>query len=198
LPGKTAAALGNLEGIIMFIARDLRVVQNRVQYPRTSKCPGKTFAVLLLTLFVSNSHASALYVPETANPTDTAFAGAGLSVRAQDAGTVFTNPAGMTRFHKSAMLVSAGATYVHAPFEPDSANTISGTDGSATGWVPYGTFAYIHPVSDRLKLGVSVGNNFGLSLDWGTNWVGRYTTTEASLFESRTRISLCRVISGLC
>jgi hypothetical protein len=56
----------------MFMASDLRVVQNRLRYPRTSKSPGKTLAVLLLTLFVSNSHASALYVYETANPTDTA------------------------------------------------------------------------------------------------------------------------------
>jgi len=29
---------------------------------------------LLFTLFTSSSYASALYVPETANPTDTAFA----------------------------------------------------------------------------------------------------------------------------
>ena len=166
----------------MFMAGYLRVVQNRVQYSRTSKLPGKTLAVLLLTLFVSNSHASALYVPETANPTDTAFAGAGLAGRAQDAGTVFTNPAGMTRFNNNAMLATAGGTFVRAPFNPDSNNTISGTDGSASGWVPYGTFAYIHSISDRLKLGVNVGNNFGLSLDWGNNWVGRYTATEASLF----------------
>jgi long-chain fatty acid transport protein len=88
----------------------------------------------------------------------------------------------MTRFHKNAMLATAGGTFVRAPFNPDSNNTISGTDGSASGWVPYGTFAYIHSISDRLKLGVNVGNNFGLSLDWGTNWVGRYTATEASLF----------------
>jgi len=137
--------------------------------------------VLLLTLFTSHGYAGALYVPETANPSDTAFAGAGLAGRAQDAGTVFTNPAGMTRFNKPAMLASGGATFLHVPFNPDSGNTIPGTDGSASGWVPYGTFAYIYPVSDKLKLGVNVGNNFGLSLDWGTNWVGRYTATEATL-----------------
>jgi len=146
--------------------------------------PGKLTGVvgLLLMLCAPHVYASALYVYETANPTDTAFAGAGLAGRAQDAGTVFTNPAGMTRFNDSAMLVSAGATFVRAPFEPDSGNTISGTDGSASGWVPYGTFAYINSLTDRLKLGVNVGNDFGLSLDWGNNWVGRYTATEASLF----------------
>jgi len=163
----------------MDMARYLRGGQTR---SRCSELLVWGLAALLLVLFASSSYAGALYVYETANPTDTAFAGAGLAGRAQDAGTVFTNPAGMTRFNNSAMLVSGGATFVRAPFEPDSGNTISGTDGSASGWVPYGTFAYIYPVSDRLKLGVNVGNNFGLSLDWGNNWVGRYTADEASLF----------------
>jgi long-chain fatty acid transport protein len=163
------------------------------QYIQCSSCSNKLIyglGVLLLTLFAANGYAGALYVYETANPTDTAFAGAGLAGRAQDAGTVFTNPAGMTRFNKSAMLVSGGATFVRAPFNPDSGNTISGTDGSASGWVPYGTFAYIYPVSDKLKLGVNVGNNFGLSLDWGTNWVGRYTATQASLFAPQVQPTL--------
>jgi len=137
---------------------------------------------LLFTLFTSSSYASALYVPETANPTDTAFAGAGVAGRAQDAGTVFSNPAGMTRFNDTAMLASGGLTFVRAPFNPDSGNTISGTDGSATGFVPFGSFAYIYPVSDQLKLGISFQNNFGLALDWGTNWVGRYSSTQASIF----------------
>ena len=137
---------------------------------------------LLIALFTSHVYAGALYVYETANPTDIALGAAGIAGRAQDAGTVFTNPAGMTRFNDNAMLASGGATFVHAPFNPDSGNTISGTDGSATGVVPYGTFAYIYPVSDKLKLGVNVGNNFGLSLDWGTDWVGRYTATQAAMF----------------
>jgi len=157
------------------------------------RCSGflaRGMVALLLMLSASSGYAGALYVYETANPTDTAFAGAGLAGRAQDAGTVFTNPAGMTRFNDSAMLVSGGATFVRAPFEPDSNNTISGTDGSASGWVPYGTFAYIHPVSDRLKVGVNVGNNFGLSLDWGNNWKGRYTADEASLFAPQIQPTL--------
>ena len=174
----------------MWIARYVRNLKKRVLYSRYPAFPGSTFVALLLVLCVPESYAGALYVYETANPTDTAFAGAGLAGRAQDAGTVFTNPAGMTRFNNNAMLVSGGATFVRAPFEPDSNNTISGTDGSASGWVPYGTFAYINSVSDRLKLGVNVGNNFGLSLDWGTNWAGRYTATQASLFAPQVQPTL--------
>jgi long-chain fatty acid transport protein len=179
---KTDSAFEGEEATKMHMTGFLKSVQKRLQCSRTPKLPARGLAALLLTLFASGSYAGALYVYETANPTDTGLAAAGLAARAQDAGTVFSNPAGMTRFNNSAMLVSGGATFVRAPFEPDSNNTIPGTDGSASGWVPYGSFAYIHPVSDKLKLGVSVGNNFGLSLDWGTNWVGRYTATQASLF----------------
>ena len=47
-----------------------------------SSCSNKLtrgLTVLPLTLFTSHGYASALYVPETANPTDTAFAGAGIA-----------------------------------------------------------------------------------------------------------------------
>jgi long-chain fatty acid transport protein len=36
-------------------------------------------------------------------------------------------------------------------------------------------------VSDDLKLGISMQNFFGLSLDWGDNWVGRYISTQTTL-----------------
>jgi len=44
------------------------------------------------------AYAGAAYIYEMANPSDTGYASAGLAVRAGDAGTVFTNPATMTRF----------------------------------------------------------------------------------------------------
>ena len=138
-------------------------------------------AALLLTLSVSHVNAGAMYIYETGSPTETGFGGAGMAARAQDAGTVFTNPAGMTRFNGNATLVSGGLLYLYAPFDTSEETTISGSDGSTTEFFPYGSFAYIHSVSDRLKLGVSVQNNFGLALDWGTSWVGRYTATQATI-----------------
>lgn len=144
---------------------------------------GLTFlsAALLSTLFTANSYAGALYIYEMGSPTEIGYAGAGMTARAQDAGTVFTNPAGMTRFDDNAMVASGAMVYLHAPFESDSGTTISGPDGSTTELLPYGSFAYINSVSDQLKLGFSVQNNFGLALDWNKKWVGRYTATEAAI-----------------
>jgi long-chain fatty acid transport protein len=161
--------------------RYLKKMQQQIQ---GSPCPNKLtsgLAALLLTLFASHVNAGALYIYETGSPTETGFGGAGMAARAQDAGTVFTNPAGMTRFNSNATLVSGGLLYLYAPFDTSEETTISGSDGSTTEFFPYGSFAYIYSVSDRLKLGVSAQNNFGLALDWGTNWVGRYTSTEATI-----------------
>lgn len=156
-------------------------MQKTMQCSACSDRLARGLAALLLMLSVSPVNAGAMYIYETGSPTETGFGGAGMAARAQDAGTVFTNPAGMTRFNGSATLVSGGLLYLYAPFDTSKETTIPGTDGSTTEFFPYGSFAYIHSVSDRLKLGVSVQNNFGLALDWGTNWVGRYTATQATI-----------------
>jgi long-chain fatty acid transport protein len=71
--------------------------------------------------------AGALYVPEMGSPADVATAGAGMAAKAQNASTVFTNPAGMTRFDKPELLVSGVGMYLHAPFKPDSSTMVDGS-----------------------------------------------------------------------
>jgi long-chain fatty acid transport protein len=127
------------------------------------------------------AYAGALYIYETGNPTDTGYAGAGLAGRANDAMTVFTNPAGMTRFEKSKMLVGVTPLYLYAPFNPDRDTTASGNDGDTTEFFGSGSFAYIRPVTERLRFGISAQNFFGLALNWGNNWVGRYEATDVAL-----------------
>ena len=59
-------------------------------------------AAAIMTMILTDlAYAGAAYIYEMANPSDTGYAGAGLAGRAGDAGTVFTNPAGMTRFKES-------------------------------------------------------------------------------------------------
>jgi long-chain fatty acid transport protein len=126
-------------------------------------------------------HAGALYIYEMGNATDTGYAGAGLAARANDAGTVFTNPAGMTRFKESAILAGATPLYIYAPFDPDANTTASGSKGSVKEFFAGGSFAYLRPVSDKLTLGISAQNFFGLALDWKNKWVGRYEVTKGAL-----------------
>ena len=63
----------------------LKIMQQQNQgSPRPNKLTNGLTALLLM-LCASHVNAGALYVYETANPTDTAFTGAGLAGRAQDA-----------------------------------------------------------------------------------------------------------------
>ena len=74
------------------------------------------------------ANAGALYIYEMANVTDTGYAGAGLAARAGDAGTVFSNPAGMTRFKGSTYLAGVTPLYINASFDSDENTTASGPD----------------------------------------------------------------------
>jgi long-chain fatty acid transport protein len=136
---------------------------------------------ILYGICTNLAYAGALYIYEMANGTDTGYAGAGLAARAGDAGTVFTNPAGMTRFKESTYLAGVTPLYIDASFNPDQDTTASGSDGGVDEFFSGGSFAAILPVTDKLTFGISAQNNFGLALDWGDNWVGRYEVTKAAI-----------------
>ena len=65
--------------------------------------------ILLASLVAPSAQAGGLYLYELGTP-DVGAASAGWSARAQDAGTVFTNPAGMTRLEKSELLAGVQPT----------------------------------------------------------------------------------------
>ena len=69
-------------------------------------CVSRNFGagILFALLIASSAQAGGLYLYELGTP-DVGAAAAGWAARAQDASTVFTNPAGMTRLEKSELLV---------------------------------------------------------------------------------------------
>jgi long-chain fatty acid transport protein len=145
----------------------------------------------LIAVFVLGEEVGAggLYLYEVGSP-EVGMAGAGYAARAEDAATAFTNPAGMTRLRQPTMMAGAQAMYLNLEFNPDGktspqAATLPGggsaEDGDSNSWLPAGGLYYVHPVSDRLRLGVAVNGYFGLALDYGNDWVGRYYAEEATL-----------------
>jgi len=136
--------------------------------------------ILLGALIASSVHAGGLYLYELGTP-DVGAAGAGWAARAQDAATVFTNPAGMTRLNKSELLVGIQPLYLQAEFSPDSNTTTSGPDGDASTWLPAGGLYYVHNLMPKLKIGLSTVGYFGLGLEYENDWVGRYYIQEIKL-----------------
>ena len=147
-------------------------------------------AFALCVSFPIELWAGALYVYEMGSPADVATAGAGMAAKAQNASTVFTNPAGMTRFDQPELLVSGVGMYLHGPFKPDSSTTVDGSDGQTNELFGGGSFSYVHPVTSRLSLGITAQNNFGLALDWSSKWVGRYQSVNEWLIAPQVQPTL--------
>ena len=138
------------------------------------------YEIILVALIASTSQAGGLYLYELGNP-EVGLAAAGWSARAQDAATVFTNPAGMTRLQKSELLVGVQPLYLHAEFSPNPNTSTSGSDGDASTWLPAGGVYYVHNLMPKLKFGVSAVGYFGLGLEYENDWVGRYYVQEVKL-----------------
>jgi len=85
----------------------------------------------------------------------------------------------MTRLDRSQMLAGFQMLYVNTEFDTEFAEFGGGDGGNAGGWVPAGSISYVHNVSPDLRVGVSVGSCFGLGLDYGKSWAGRYYVQEA-------------------
>lgn len=145
-------------------------------------------AGMLIGLGVGSSWGAGLWLYEMGQP-DMGTAAAGRAAMARDASTAFSNPAGMTRLDRSQLMVAALGLYVDAPFEGQTTwstwnNTATETTGNghnSGGFTPAGSFNYVQVVSPDLRLGLTVGSYFGLGMDYGDNWQGRYYAQKMEL-----------------
>lgn len=135
-------------------------------------------SALILFLLPFSGEAAGLWLYELATP-DMGSASAGRVALAMDASTAAINPAGMTRLDRSQLLTGIQMLYVETEFDTDFAEFGGGDGGNAGGWVPAASFSYVHNVSPDLRLGLTIGSFFGLGLDYGKSWAGRYYVQEA-------------------
>jgi long-chain fatty acid transport protein len=115
---------------------------------------------------------------------DVGLASAGYNARAQDASTVLTNPAGMTRLEGTQLLLGAQLLYGDLKFSigPGTSPQLgTGDGGNPVGWFPGGGAFFSYSVSPQLKLGFAMAGNFGLAEEYDSGWVGRYYAQEATL-----------------
>jgi long-chain fatty acid transport protein len=125
--------------------------------------------------------AAGLFLSEIGTP-DVGLASAGYASRAQDASTVFTNPAGMTRLSDSQLLVGVQPIYGYEVFSTNSHTTKAGSDGgNALVPLPGGSFFYVRSLTPDLKLGIGDVTYFGGALEYNLDWVGRYYLQGATI-----------------
>jgi len=115
---------------------------------------------------------------------DVGLASAGYAARAQDASTLFKNPAGMSRLQGTQIQLGGELVYGDVEFSPDAGtSTRLGTDGggNAIGALPNLSLFYVYDLADKWKLGFGSFSNFGLAEKYNDNWVGRYYVQESTL-----------------
>lgn len=150
-------------------------------------------SLVFLGLAGGRAEAGGLYLYELGTE-DLGLAGAGSAARAQDASTVATNPAGMTRLEGNQIVVGAQVLYGDVEYTLDNSN-LNGA-GNIVGWLPGGSAFYSHSFSDDLKLGIALYGNFGLSMSFEDNWAGHNLVKEATLMGLTLQPSLAYRINN--
>ena len=125
--------------------------------------------------------AGGLYLIE-ANSPSMGVAGAGAEAVATDASTAWHNAAGMTLLQGRELMVGAGLVYSTLKFDPDPSTPVPGGDGGDAGGAASLLSAfYVHSLSEKWKLGISLGSLSGAALDYDDEWAGRFLVQEVEL-----------------
>lgn len=146
------------------------------------KCLGLGLTNVALAAFCTQAVAGGLTLYEISTR-DVGLASAGYAARAQDASTVFTNPAGMIRLEGTQTMAGGQLLYGDVNFSQkyNVASAGGGNGGNAIGWLPGASGFVSHSLAPDLKIGFGLGGNFGLSEKYDSHWVGRYYGKEATL-----------------
>lgn len=114
-------------------------------------------------------------------------AASGGAALAEDASTIFFNPAGLTRLSGSSLEGSGYIIFSEVNFQNQDSTTATGiplsggdnASGGVNSLIPniYGVWS----VSDDIKLGIGITPPFGLATEYDDDWVGRYQAIESTL-----------------
>ncbi len=116
----------------------------------------------------------------------TAFAG---SAAAEDASTVFWNPAGMSFLKNHSNFISAGVQLLepNAEFNNQGSTTASGaalrggSGGDAGELSALPNLYYAYRFANGIAIGVGLSAQFGLKTEYDADWVGRYQAIKSEL-----------------
>jgi long-chain fatty acid transport protein len=149
-----------------------------------------SLAAAILLACVTSARGAGLLLYETGAP-DLGTASAGRAAMAADASTAAANPAGMTLLDRTQLLTASGALLPSTNFDIGPNTTTKGTAGGNAGvFTPLGSFFFVYKLSDRLRLGISLFSDYGLSANYSHQWVGRYYVSEESLISGKVNPSI--------
>ena len=142
---------------------------------------------------VSQAHASAFaLIEQNASGMGNSYAGA--AAAAEDASTIFYNPAGMSLLpggmqisaglaliNLSAKFSDSGSTQTGTPLVPSTQAPLGGTGGNAGGLSAVPNFYFATDLAKDLKIGVGISVPFGLKTEYEPDWMGRFQAIKSDI-----------------
>lgn len=144
----------------------------------------KLGSFLIASTLSSLSYASGFAIIEQ-SVTGLGRAFAGSAAVAEDASTIFFNPAGLTYLSHSEFATALNFIKPESDFSNEGSTMPGGTingsgdNGGKLGVVP--NLYYAHRLNDRMVAGVGINAPFGLVTEYDDNWVGRYHAVKSDL-----------------
>jgi long-chain fatty acid transport protein len=137
--------------------------------------------VVMILALATASEAGGLFLTEFGTE-DVALAGAGWAARAQDASTLFKNPAGMSLLEGNQFQQGLQALYFQSGGFSGTNTPYGGNGGgNPVGALPAASGFYVHSLSKDFKVGLGMLSNFGLGLKNDQGFAGRYYVKQAAL-----------------
>ncbi|GBL46898.1 Long-chain fatty acid transport protein [Sulfuriferula multivorans] len=123
-------------------------------------------------------------IEESASGLGNAFAGGAAS--AEDASTLFFNPAGMTRLSGQQMSLVLHAIKPTIEFSNTASTAATGrslgnSGGDAGYWAAVPNFYYVAELSPQLRAGIGISSPFGLKTEYDPGWMGRFQAIKSEL-----------------
>lgn len=112
---------------------------------------------------------------------------AGSAAVAEDLGTIYYNPAGLSRMSGSQFMLAGTALRPSVQFAnrgtlAPAGNAATGGDGGdAGGWNAVPAVFYAADLAPRLRLGIGLHSPFGLKTEYEEGWAGRYQALKSQL-----------------
>ncbi len=151
----------------------------------TRKMVGGLIAGAILAMSGSAMASGFALIEQSASGMGNAFAGGAAS--ADDASTVFFNPAGMSRLDGKQVAVGLHAIKPSAKFSNNGStaaalqanNNGNGGDAGSLAFVPNAYFAM--ELNQKMRFGLGINAPFGLKTEYDTNWIGRFQAMKSKL-----------------
>ena len=148
------------------------------------KISSALLAAALVTASTSHAAGFAL-IEQSASGMGNAFAGG--AAGAEDASTIFFNPAGMTYLPDNQLVIAVHVIKPSVNFSNNGSHsgvgtTMTGGNGGDAGDLALApNFYFTKAVSDSVRLGIGVNAPFGLKTEYDSDWAGRYQALKSEL-----------------